>query len=371
MIMGKLGIGTFIAARRKEKGLTQEELADYLGVSKPAVSKWESGQSYPDITLLPVLAAFFNTTTDALIGYEAQMTKTDIRKLYLRLSAAFAAEPFDKVRAECREYVKKYHACWELLYAVALLFVNHAMLASGPQEAAEILREASALLESVEKESGDVRLAQEALSVRAYCCLALGEPSEAIDLLGDGEAQTLSAEVLLAKAYAMRGDRERARSLLQIYVFKNGSGLIAALTDLMAQYPEDHERVGACLALAENIGEALELRRIQPHQYFTLHLTAASLFAAAGDHEQALSQLEAYTALVTDPDIYPLKLRGSSFFDRLEPYFDNLSLGNAAPRSEKLIKKDIKDAVMKNSAFFCLEQDARYLRILDKLEALQ
>jgi transcriptional regulator with XRE-family HTH domain len=55
--MKEIRIGTKIIEKRKEKGLTQEELADHLGISKPAVSKWESGQSYPDITLLLRLSA--------------------------------------------------------------------------------------------------------------------------------------------------------------------------------------------------------------------------------------------------------------------------------------------------------------------------
>ena len=45
-----------IRNRRRELGLTQEQLAGKLGVSAPAVNKWERGNSYPDITLLPVLA---------------------------------------------------------------------------------------------------------------------------------------------------------------------------------------------------------------------------------------------------------------------------------------------------------------------------
>ena len=49
-------IGGNIAALRKAKGLTQEQLADMLGVSAPAVSKWETGSSYPDISLLCPLA---------------------------------------------------------------------------------------------------------------------------------------------------------------------------------------------------------------------------------------------------------------------------------------------------------------------------
>jgi transcriptional regulator with XRE-family HTH domain len=365
--MGKINIGTFIAARRKEKGVTQEELADYLGVSKPAVSKWESGQSYPDIMLLPVLAAFFNTSVDELLGYEAQLTKAEIKKLYVRLAAAFASEPFETVHEECRETVKKYHSCWSLLYSLAGLLVNHCALAGSPEKTLDVLREASSLLETVEKDSLDAKLAREALSLRAYCCLALGQPAEAIDLLGE-ETQPQSADVLLAKAYAMKGDGERAKGLLQRYIFLSGSGIVAAMTDLMALYTDDPGRVEDCLALALKTGEAFGLRKSLPHQYFTLYLTAAALFAAQDNASRALDMLEAYAELVTDETIYPLKLRGSSFFDLVEPYFDMLNPGNAPPRSEKLIKKDMKDVVLNNPAFFSLVGEERYRRLVSRLE---
>lgn len=54
---------------RKSLGLTQDQLAEKLGVTAQAVSKWENDQSCPDITMLPKLAAIFGTTTDALLGH--------------------------------------------------------------------------------------------------------------------------------------------------------------------------------------------------------------------------------------------------------------------------------------------------------------
>ena len=64
-----------IRERRKALGLTQEEVADYLGVSAPAVNKWETGKSYPDITLLPALARLLKTDANSLLSFEEDMTK--------------------------------------------------------------------------------------------------------------------------------------------------------------------------------------------------------------------------------------------------------------------------------------------------------
>lgn len=73
--MAEINIAKQLLAARHEKKITQEELARYVGVSKAAVSKWESGVSFPDITLLPKLATYFNVSIDELIGYEPQLTR--------------------------------------------------------------------------------------------------------------------------------------------------------------------------------------------------------------------------------------------------------------------------------------------------------
>ncbi len=65
-------IGTKIAALRKARGLTQEELAEKLGVSGQAVSKWENDISYPDIMMLPKLASLFGVTTDEFLISKAE-----------------------------------------------------------------------------------------------------------------------------------------------------------------------------------------------------------------------------------------------------------------------------------------------------------
>lgn len=65
-----------IMGLRREKGYTQEKLAEMLGVTTAAVSKWETGNSYPDITLLPQLAEIFDVSLDYLFDYNAASRKT-------------------------------------------------------------------------------------------------------------------------------------------------------------------------------------------------------------------------------------------------------------------------------------------------------
>lgn len=77
--MDHLKTGEVISKRRKEMGLTQNQLAKTLNISFQAVSKWENGTAYPDIEMLPKLAAALNTTVDALLGYSSVVTDYDGR----------------------------------------------------------------------------------------------------------------------------------------------------------------------------------------------------------------------------------------------------------------------------------------------------
>ncbi len=65
-------LGKRIMINRKRLGLTQDQLAEQLGVTAQAVSKWENDQSCPDITILPKLAEIFSISTDTLLGYEGK-----------------------------------------------------------------------------------------------------------------------------------------------------------------------------------------------------------------------------------------------------------------------------------------------------------
>jgi|GEM_PF-780960 len=107
--MAGLALGEIIKTKRKERDLTQEEVAEAMGVSKAAVSKWENCDSYPDVTLLPQIAEFFDITMDELFGYSPKGKPPKIVNKYifgLSLDAIEDRSIFDhSIVAKC-EFVK-------------------------------------------------------------------------------------------------------------------------------------------------------------------------------------------------------------------------------------------------------------------------
>ena len=91
--MNGIRINEQIAFLRREKGITQETLAKYLNVTNQTVSKWESGQCYPDIQLLPEIADFFGISVDELLGHTAN---NGLESLCLALKNHFAALPAEE-----------------------------------------------------------------------------------------------------------------------------------------------------------------------------------------------------------------------------------------------------------------------------------
>ncbi len=85
----KLHIAENLRRLRQSKALTQEQLAERLGVSFQSVSRWETGLSYPDIELIPELAAFFDVSTDVLMGVEKSTMEQNLARDKKRLRMGF------------------------------------------------------------------------------------------------------------------------------------------------------------------------------------------------------------------------------------------------------------------------------------------
>ena len=93
---------------RTGKGMTQEDVADRLGITPQSVSKWERGETYPDITFLPAIAMIFDTSIDRLIGMDA-IRSVEVRwDIHNRATNHLKSEEFDLAEKVYREALIMY-----------------------------------------------------------------------------------------------------------------------------------------------------------------------------------------------------------------------------------------------------------------------
>ena len=119
-------IGAQIAALQRAKGLTQEQLAEMLGVSAPAVSKWETDSSDPDITLLCPLARALGTNLDTLLQFEEDLPDKEvidrINALMEQTLAEGSPNGWKKVEEGLEELLCRWPGCALLLYNGAAVY---------------------------------------------------------------------------------------------------------------------------------------------------------------------------------------------------------------------------------------------------------
>lgn len=106
---------------RKELALTQEQLAEAVGVTIGAVSKWESGLSTPDISMIVTLADFFEISVDVLLGYE--LGRTNPEKAAEEIKRLRHEKMYEKGQIEVDKYLQKYPNRFNVVYESAKLFL--------------------------------------------------------------------------------------------------------------------------------------------------------------------------------------------------------------------------------------------------------
>ena len=90
-------IGKVIRRYRKEKRMTQEEMAGRLGVTASAVNKWENDNSYPDITLLAPIARLLGISLDRLLSFREELTDKEIHAFVRELDAMGKERSYEEV----------------------------------------------------------------------------------------------------------------------------------------------------------------------------------------------------------------------------------------------------------------------------------
>lgn len=369
-----LNMAENIVRFRHEKKITQEQLASFLGVTKAAVSKWETRQSTPDIMLLPRLAAFFDVTVDELIGYEPQLSKEQIQKLYQEFAAEFAEKPFEQVMERTRDYVKRYYSCYPFLFQICVLWLNHYMLVEDQDKHRETLLSILDLSGHIKKNCRDVEICNDSIVLQALVNLQLKRAQEAVDALEEmSKPYSMSRQKgsILTQAYMMLGLMDKADSFIQVSMYHN----ILSLMDSAAKYIAIHiNNVSVSEQTIDRIEQVISvynLASLHPNNTALFEYQAALFYLTHGDKQKALIHSEKYVSclerLFSHEQVF---LYGDDYFNKLEEWFEQLGNGSHAPRNKKVVLEDIRQS-FDNPAFDILEEEVKYESLKKKIKELK
>lgn len=119
--MTTLKTGEIIKTLRKNKKITQEQLAEVFDISAAAISKWESGQTLPDIQLFPVLARYFRVSIDFLMGFSSQISDDEKKGIYEDVAYSFTGKTFEEARTVMTFYINQYPLDYTLRFEIAMI----------------------------------------------------------------------------------------------------------------------------------------------------------------------------------------------------------------------------------------------------------
>ncbi|WP_301110157.1 helix-turn-helix transcriptional regulator [Sporosarcina sp.] len=341
-----LRIGSIIQRERKRMQVTQDTLAAYCQVSKASVSKWEKGQSYPDITLLPKIASYFDLTVDELLGYERQLSKEEIQKRYLRFAQRFGKEPFEELFEEIEEQVKEYYHDPAFLLQMSVLLLNHHMLST---DAPAVLEKTKQWLVRITQLSEDIWVLRQANSLRATTALMQADPETTLELLGGVIKPSLGDEIILATAYEQLDDKEQARRVIQVMMYQNVIYLVGSSPLYLRLTAHNSQVFNETIERMNGLIDLYSLKRLHPNICLQFYFGVAQSAAINHDSELMYAYLTKYVDVCTN-NLFPFSLRGDEYFDLLEEWLEQLDLGTNAPRNIEIIKQSAIDSM--NAPFF-------------------
>ena len=221
-------IHQIIREKRKALGLTQEQVAERLGVSTPAVNKWEKGSTYPDITLLPALARLLETDLNTLLSFQAELTQQEIDDFVNAVDQVIKEQGYEQGFQMALDKLREYPACEGLLYWVTL-YLDGAMLFYGVSEHVPYKAQLQSFYERLAGSAeASVRETAQAMLIANY--RQCGELAKAEALIQSLPRAALDQEEQWAVRYTQQGNDEEAKKL---WAHRLRSGVMEIQTALL------------------------------------------------------------------------------------------------------------------------------------------
>lgn len=282
-------IGKVIREHRKKLKLTQEDVANFLGVSAPAVNKWENGISYPDITLLAPLARLLKTDVDTLLSFHEELTDQEIGRIVEPIMKEIEELGYEQTIEKYRVLINEYSGCIKLIFNVAVQ-LNMFLSLQDEEVRKRGMKQIDAWLELV-ADSGESVLADSAAGLLCNRTIQNGDYEKAQKIIDGMYTPGIDKRILQANLYLAQKQEEKVYEIYEGMVYQKAADLGTVLCELMEMRCKngEFEKAQFLIQLTRLLEENFELAG-----YMTdIHIFSMACYQE--DREKALAALESIT----------------------------------------------------------------------------
>lgn len=224
-------INQIIREKRKELSFTQEQIAALLGVSAPAVNKWEKGSTYPDVTLLPALARLLKIDLNTLMSFHDDLTEVEIENFVNEVDQTVQEQDYEAAFQKAIGKMHEYPTCDKLIYSVTLYLEGALLLynVSAPEQYREIFETFYKRLSA--SEVPEIR--ETAVGMLISYARNSGEFSKAEDLINTLPSSAIDKEEQLAVLYQQQEKYEDAEKIWEHRVRQGVTEIQTALMNML------------------------------------------------------------------------------------------------------------------------------------------
>jgi len=283
-----MNIGETIRKYRKELGVTQEYMANQLGVSAPAVNKWENGISYPDISILAPLARLLKIDVNEILAFEEELTDQEIGLFIRQLSENMISSGIEKSFQETIDYIRQYPNCNKLILWSAQILNGYLVMKL--QDITDAKKYERQIVKWFEKVAfcEDVELAKSAQMSLAQSYMRDKKYEEAQKLLDKIPPIGFDKRITQVQLYTEQENFDDAFKELEGMLYQSSNGLISNVLHMISLLCKQKKYEDA-LKYAERVSHVASLFDLGEYAGSSSYFT---IYAEMGNKELAIDALE-------------------------------------------------------------------------------
>ncbi len=367
-----MSIGTTIKKLRRERDMTQEQLADLLGITANAISQWECDRTAPDISQLPMLSSIFRVSADEILGIDVSSRDAKIKEIYTEVRELWCKDRRDEAEKLCRDGLRRFPDAYNLMEELAINLSY--------SDEKEKLEESISLFERIRSGVNDECTRNYAVGNLCELYMQIGKPEKVKKLANSIPVLTYSKEECIRMTLKGKEWNEHVRHT----VAEKFDTFTWELSLLLKNHSEKHSifTPDEMLLLWQKLIIFYEVfyengdYGFAESQIVLAHYRRSKLFLKLGETENALDELEKMASHIKHYDVFwdglcgddillPPEKRYTSILVRPESDDDNRCTVSASEAENEAYNYLSK---LRSKFFDPIRENSRFAAVVQELE---